>query len=181
MNKTRLNHAKVNAILSDREIDFNLPGGITQTPARIGYDGKQGLSDFNKFYVTNAVKAYLGMQNEFDTERNKSKDKLNDVVIDTLMHYDLLIEVDPFYDLFLKSIEAKNELGEEKYASNDGVYLAVEAKNLLDIEIEKNKVDNGKPMSSIIATIKADLKKVGESNNISYQDLITELNHQTNY
>jgi len=183
MKRTRLNHARVNALLSEREMDFNLPGGINQTPVRVTGDGQIGLSDFNRFYVTNAVKAYLGMTNEFDPEGRMSKDKLNEKVIDTLKHYDLLLEEDMFYGLFRMSQEIKKDFltledGDilENQAWDEALEKAAEAVSSLH-SIKENRINNGEPMSSIIETIKADLKKVGESNNISYEDLINELNH----
>ena len=182
MKRTRLNHKKVNALLSEREVEFNLPGGVKSTPVRMSSDGQLGLSDFNRFYVTEAVKAYLGLSNEFDPHKTISKQKLQEKVIDTLKHYDLLIENDHFYDLFLKSVEVKNniltledgdtlESTEWDSALKNAEDAYVSLQNI--IEHDKERTISA-PMSIVVERIKKDLEQVAKNNRMSLEELLKE-------
>jgi hypothetical protein len=132
MQNARLDYVALNGAIAY----YKLPGGIE-------------MSDFQRYYLTEAAKAYMGLQSDFGFSQDgstKSKTRVLEEVIPILKSFCLLVDSDPAYNLFQKFTKVRAKIGDESLFEDTNFKLAMEkieeADHLLNATLEKHENRN---------------------------------------
>src|SRR6056297_1963992 len=122
MQNARIDYTALNGALSH----YKLPGGIE-------------MSDFQRYYVVEAAKAYMGLESDFGKNQDgstKSRNKMLEQSIPILRYFNILNDSDPSHDLSLKFNKVRSIIGDEKMIHNkyfkEAISKIQEADHILD-------------------------------------------------
>lgn len=144
--------------------NFKLPGGIELD------------TDFQRYYLTEAAKAFMGLHSDFSYNQNGqqiSNKKLIEKVTPILRHFNVIKESDESYELFRRMFAIKSKFSNESLEHENEYKQALEKIKEAHILLEAL---NNKYASSEDAMNSDDLiNKFMEENNMTKEELLSKI------